>query len=75
MKAGYGKTVGRFLRRTEPSSSLGASSDPTAEKVTDLRCRRLAEGRTPEQISGWLKGENEPISHRLSEPSKPRLRL
>ena len=40
---------------------MGASSDPTEkdQKLRTFVCDRLAEGWTPEQISGWLKAGNE----------------
>jgi RNA-directed DNA polymerase len=47
MKAGYGKTVRPVVRRTEASSSLGASSDPTAEKPTNKAAQPAAETAEP----------------------------
>ena len=50
MKADTGKLYVRFVRRTEASSSLGASSDPTAGKPWAHYLGRLAEvasGRDP----------------------------
>src|SRR6516225_2657499 len=63
MKPDTGKLYVRFVRRTEASSSLGASSDPTLTKAGNWAHQDPLEGREPSRVkTHWRETEEGTLS-------------